>query len=159
MTVIDHHHGWGCCRGGFCRSGKHPENGVRFLTWLQKELPDFCTLLISCGIILIATSQATLGFCLGWSSLEGYTLMASGEFRLLQCYAFSEKYDCLTWPRNLYEFDGRCYQIHDHGLDGETGLLFAIRGNDNVITQFVTIGMFQHPECHDVTPYVCPTQW
>ena len=67
---------------------------------------------ILAGLLVIA-SRPTHGFCLNWSSLEGYTLTESTELRKLECYEFSDKYDCFSWPNGLYEMDGRCYEIND----------------------------------------------
>ena len=104
-------------------------------------------------------SHETFGFCIDWSSLEGYTLASSGELRKLECYAFSDKYDCLTWPNSLYELEGQYYQINDSTLNGDTALIFVHRRHGKLLTQLVTIGFLDDPDCHDIVPYRCPDRW
>lgn len=62
------------------------------MTALRRVLP----------LIITGLSQAALGYG-EIDRLTGSTIVASGELEQVHC-PVSGKYDCLTWPHDLYKF-------------------------------------------------------
>ena len=61
-------------------------------------------LAIACSFLTLSFSA--MAFQNNISQLEGATIIKAGNISDVKCPPYG-KYDCLSWPRNLYEIEGR----------------------------------------------------
>ena len=62
---------------------------------------------------LFALSTKVLAFQDDMTLIEGATVLKAGAITNVKCPPYG-KYDCLNWPRDLYEFQGRnvCMRVN-----------------------------------------------
>jgi PA-IIL fucose-binding lectin len=92
--------------------------------------------------------------------LKGQYIAEVGELEKLSC-PISGKYDCLTWPNDLYKMETRCMQLQGYyNSFGGTLALLAVDKN-KIVTAFTIESGIGSPEIrqHRVTFYDCPSMF
>jgi hypothetical protein len=70
------------------------------------------------------------------SLLKGQYIVDVGELDHLTCPVIG-KYDCLTWPLNLYQIDnGQCMVVHGLGLSSSSDIALLAVGENKQVSLF-----------------------
>lgn len=92
--------------------------------------------------------------------LEGQYVVKAGDMTKLNCPPRG-KYDCMTWPRNLYRISvDTCFEVTGYGYIGY-GTYGLLTVDDNGFASLFTLGsgISGRVERHSIGLYECPAMF
>jgi hypothetical protein len=111
-------------------------------------------------VLVLGCRPSAAGLLDDTNKLKGQYIADVGELRHLEC-PIGGKYNCLTWPMDLYEFNvGRCFQVVGY-LGGymTRNALLAVDQSKTLSIFVMPDGLGEKVEQHSVVAYDCPDRF
>ena len=113
--------------------------------------------LLGALVLMLMSASPGNAFFDDTDKIKGHYIVDVGDLQPVTC-PISGKYDCLTFPNDLYKFSyTKCYQVRGlYGAYSSKGLLAV--NDSKTVSMFVMEGGFGSPKLkkYSVTGYQCP---